>query len=83
MKKQTSVDWLAERIFQLLTDRSISNADYVKLLGQAQDTARKMHREEVEYGYRVGLEDGVDNTNGEMPLYSNASEYYTQTFETP
>lgn len=80
--KQTSVDWLAERIFQLLTDRSISNADYVKLLGQAQDTARKMHREEVEVAYRDGNDDGLDRISGESPLYINASDYYSQNFET-
>ena len=86
MKTQTSIDWLIEqheRLMRKYVDvMLIKDSQYHDLKNKLIQTARQMHREEVEYGYRVGLEDGVDNTNGETPLYRNASEYYSQIFQT-
>lgn len=83
MKKQTSVDWLAEWILantKGITD--LSDAEFDLKYQEALQAARKMHREEVEVAYRDGNDDGLDRISGESPLYINASDYYSQNFET-
>lgn len=83
MKKQTSVDWLAEQLDKAIkeflktlkpTDTIIDKAH--SLGAKYQDSvnaARQMHREEVE----GAVDDWMVNRN------RKGKDYYTQTFETP
>lgn len=74
--KKTSVDWLAEQHEKLMNKyvdvMLIKDSRYHDLKKELLQTARKMHREEVEGAVSVGR-----NT------HIKAKDYYTQTFETP
>lgn len=85
MKTQTSIDWLAKQndlaIMHFLSkiNHPAIEAEAAKAAGElgliiktSLQTARKMHREEVEGAVSVGR-----NT------HIKAKDYYTQTFETP
>ena len=77
MKTQTSVDWLAEQLhdnaIKALVKREIDLNQFQKNRDEILQTARQMHREEVE----EAVDDWMVNGN------RKGKDYYTQTFETP
>lgn len=78
MKKQTSVDWLAEQIKSISEINTIGKLEYDYFINQVDSilqTARKMHREEVEEAYDTGIDD-------ENKGWHNLT-YYTDNFQTP
>lgn len=84
MKKQTSVDWLAEQLHKYYNDElNEMGEDHIthgmkhllKHMDKKLQTARQMHREEVEEAYEAGF--------SACDFYGFSPEYYNQTFETP
>lgn len=75
MKTQISVDWLAEQMHELvksLVKKEINLAQFTQKRDELLQTARKMHREEVEDAVSLGRNTTI-----------KAKDYYSQTFETP
>lgn len=80
MSKQTSIDWLKEQLtVQVPTVRMLKKKTIVKSLSFEElskliETAKQMHKEEIETAYW----DGGQN----IPLTEqNCTDYYNQTFK--
>lgn len=90
MKTQTSIDWLAEQMHELvksLVKKEINLAQFTQKRDKLLQTARKMHREEVVNSFTKGQLDIIEVI---MPIpdeikvdTKDGENYYTQTFETP
>ena len=67
-KKQSSIDWLYERLEKMIPRTALYNIDKKQFLEQA----KAMHKEEIEDAYRI-------NPNNE--IWSNSGiDYYKETF---
>jgi hypothetical protein len=74
--KQSSVEWLVNRIKHLIPD-DIGSQLFLK---SQQSKAKAMHKEEIEKAFYQGADD-ESNEHGIMYLDMNEAEtYYTKTF---
>lgn len=70
MKKQTSVDWLYDKLEH-------TRFPTVEELNEILQTAREMHRQEIEKAYYYGA------IHSDPGKYIEMKKYYTETFQKP
>ncbi|HJV19308.1 MAG TPA: hypothetical protein VJ552_05465 [Sediminibacterium sp.] len=72
-KKQTSVQWLEQKIKEQGTKHFFSLRELI-------NKAIQMEREQIEEAYNEGYCHGVDVGCGRRPESKNGEQYYTQIF---
>ena len=74
-KKQTAVDWLAEQM--------LWNEFHCPYLEQAKEMDKQQKIEAYNQGYRDGENDAsnIPLSIGDIEDYSNAEQYYRETYE--
>lgn len=79
-KKQTAVEWLAEKYNYLAWMRSnedISASSAVEWLNNFFEQAKEMEREQIMESYDCGIYDGGENVSH---YNMNAEQYYTEVY---
>ena len=81
-KKQTAVEWLRERINIRLTYEQ--EVLFEGIFDQAKEMDKQQKIEAYNQGYRDGENDAsnIPLSIGDIEDYSNAEQYYKETYET-
>lgn len=74
--KQSSIEWLMEKIATKDSDSFIAMSFYVAFKEEFQQ-AKEMHKEEIEDAYGEGYADGEYNDDFK---YQDSEDYYNETF---
>ena len=77
-KKQTSLEFYRTELMALV---STGRTDY-KTEPEIYEQAKELHKKEIIYAYEVGFSDGWNDIKYDKPKYSDAEQYYKETYET-
>lgn len=75
-KKQTSLDFYRTELMALV---STGKTDY-NTEPEIYEQAKKLHKQEIINSYEVGFSDGWNDAKYDNPKYSDAEQYYKDTY---
>jgi hypothetical protein len=73
--KQTAVDWLINEIDMQYPEINVRRKEWMV------DKAKQMEKEQIEYAFEEGYNDGCFYMCGSKKSFENSEEYYKETYE--